>query len=135
MVSYAKDQAVVAKHPPRERATSTNGGKAFANEPSDHGGKATAKKWASTLGIKSIYQRGGQRANDGKASARDPQTAKHPSRKKTPPAAKHPQRGAAMTLSAAKQLPKWRPATTTAKHPSKKKVLAAKHPLATMPAR
>jgi hypothetical protein len=65
----------------------------------------------------------------------DPQTAKHPPRKKTHPTTKHPQRTTAMTLSAAKHLPKRRSMTTTAKHPPKEKAIAAKHLLVATPAR
>jgi hypothetical protein len=74
---------VVAKHPPRERATSSNGGKASANEPSDHGGKASANKPSdhggkasvagsshSTLGSKASAKKEASN-NDGKASVKD----------------------------------------------------------------
>ena len=40
---------MLAKHPPREGATSNNGGKTSANEPNDHGGKASTEQRTSTL--------------------------------------------------------------------------------------
>jgi hypothetical protein len=100
MVSYAKDQAVVAKHPSRERATSSNGGKASANEPSDHGGKASAKQRANTLkAVKHLPEMGPrsqwrqsirQGSTDGQASVReeDDTAARHSPTNQT--AAKHP---------------------------------------------
>jgi hypothetical protein len=106
MVSYAKDQAVVAKHPPRERASNSNGGKASVNEPSDHGGKASAKKRASTLSAaKHLPERGPksqwrqsirQGSIDRQASVREEDTTY----------GKASAAGAAITLSAAKHLPK-----------------------------
>jgi len=101
-------------HPEKEQS---NGSKAAAYKPSDHGGKASAKKRANTLlGTKASTREGG----------REPKAAKHPpgihrpSAKKTTPTAKPPQHEVAKTLSAAKYLLRRRLATTTAKHPSRK---------------
>jgi hypothetical protein len=136
MVPYAKDQAAVAKHPPRERAFGSNGGKASANEPSDHGSKASAKKRANTLSAaKHLPERGPkscwrqsirQDSTDGQASG---------GREDTPLQQSIRRGGGALTLLAAKRLLKRRPTTVTAKYPPKEKVIAAEHPLATTPAR
>ena len=76
MVVYTKDNALVAKYPPKadRQASNSTGGKgssnvAMATKHPPRSGPARSRQ-------QSIYQRGGQRANDGKASVRDPQMAK-----------------------------------------------------------
>jgi hypothetical protein len=104
MVFYAKDQAVVAKHPPRERASSNNGSKASANESSDHGGKASAKKRASTLSTtKHLPERWpkSQRRQSIRQGSTDGQTSV---REEDTPYGKASAAGATKTLSAAKHL-------------------------------
>ena len=74
MVAHNKDKAMVAKHPPREdtSTSSSNGNKASASEDQatmaakhlPRGGPARSRQ-------QSIYQRGDQRANNGKTSAND----------------------------------------------------------------
>jgi hypothetical protein len=108
MVPHIIDQTAVAKHPPRERASSnSNGGKASANEPSDHGGKASARKQTSTLSVaKHLPERGPNSSR------------RHPLRQSI-------HKGGGLHTLNSKAPVKRRPATVTAKHPPKEKATLA----------
>jgi hypothetical protein len=80
----------VAKHPPMERSSNSNGGVASANEPNDHDGKASANEPSDHGGRASANEpsdHGGKAS--AKKQARTLSVAKHlPER--GPIAAKHP---------------------------------------------
>jgi hypothetical protein len=117
MVAYTKDNALVAKYPPRadKQASSSTGGKASANVamPAKHppgSGPARSRP-------QSLYQRGDKRANGGKTSVKNftGGQATAGEEANTPTTAKHPQHGRALTLLAVRHLPE-RPTTTAAKY-------------------
>lgn len=103
MDSYAKDQALVAKHAPRERATSSNMAKYPPTNQATTAATST-KKWASTLSAAKYLLRG-QRDNGGKASIRDPHDHDSIQEEDTPYGNIHSE-GMAKTLLVAKHMSK-----------------------------
>jgi len=72
-VAHNKDKAVVAKHSPREdtSTSSSNGGKASASEDqATMAAKHSPRSGPARSRQQIIYQRGDQRANNGKASTK-----------------------------------------------------------------
>ena len=69
MIAYAVDKAEVAKHPPRERASSSNGGKASANEDQ----ATTTAKYPPNRGQHALGSKASTREGPKETSA-----AKHP---------------------------------------------------------